>query len=175
MDDKLPVTNGLEWRRNREEGELVQLPYSGKLVRIRTVRPDMLLRLGKIPNPLASLMVDIIYGRVDSDKMDNFLSLGESVEAAMDMLESLRIVCSASFVSPKIVDNPTQANEISIDDIELNDRSYIFRLTFVSAEALKTFRYQPPTDVEIASNGAADPQPSFAVSGDAEQAGSVSS
>lgn len=172
--DKLPVTSGFEWRRNREEGELIQLPYSGKMVRLRTVRPDQLLRLGKIPNPLAAMMVDIIYGRMDSEKMDNFLSLGEDVQAAMDMLESLRVVCTAALVDPKIVENPTQPNEISMDDLELNDRSYIFRLTFVSAEALKTFRYEPPTDVEIASNGAADPQPSIVPSGDEEPAGSVS-
>ena len=166
MDDKLPITSAFEWRRNREEGELVQLPYSGKIVRIRTVRPDQLLRLGKIPNPLSALMVDIIYGRMDGEKMDNFVSLGEDVEAAMDMLESLRIVCVAALVAPKIVENPTKDNEISIDDIELSDRSYIFRLTFVSAEALKNFRYEPPTDVEVTSNGAADPQPSISVSGD---------
>lgn len=159
--DKLPITSGLDWRRNREEGELVQLPYSGNIVRIRTVRPDQLLRLGKIPNPLAALMVDIIYGNIDSDKMDAFLSVSDGVESAMDMIESLRVVCTAAFVLPKIVDNPTKDDEISFDDIELSDRSYIFRLTFVSAEALKNFRYQPPTDVEVASNGAADPQPSI--------------
>jgi hypothetical protein len=166
--DKLPVTSGLEWRRNREEGELVQLPYSGKIIRLRTVRPDQLLRLGKIPNPLAALMVDIIYGNVDSDRMSNFLDVQEGVESAMDLIESLRVVCTAAFVEPKIVDNPTKDNEISFDDLELSDRSYVFRLTFVSAEALKTFRYKPPSDVEVASNGAADPQPSIVTSGDAE-------
>jgi hypothetical protein len=164
--EKLPTTSGFEWRRNREEGELVQLPYSGKLIRVRNVRPDQLLKLGKIPNPLAALMVDIIYGNVDSDRMNSFLSITDNVEAAIDMVESLRVVCAAAFVSPKIVDNPTKDDEISIDDVELSDRSYVFRLTFVSAEALKTFRYESPSDVEVASNGAADPQPSIATGGD---------
>src|SRR6476620_820675 len=138
--DKLPVTRGSEWRRNREQGEIIQLPYSGKFVRLRTVRPDMLLKLGKIPNPLTSLMVDIIYGNIDNDRINNFLSLQESAEEAMAMIESLRVVCTAALVEPKIVDNPQAEDEISIDDIELSDRSYIFRLVFISAEALTTFR-----------------------------------
>jgi|SRR5215471_8941883 len=172
--EQLPPTSGLEWRRNREEGELIQLPYSGKFVKIRTVRPDQMLRLGSIPNPLAAMMVNMIYGNHDSDKMEAFLSTAESVEAANEMLESLRIVCTAAFVNPKIVANPIKDDEISIDDIELSDRSYIFRLSFVPAEALKTFRYGSPSDVEVISNGAGDPQPSLAPSGNDGSAGVVS-
>lgn len=161
IDESLPVTSGSEWRRNREEGELIQLPYSGKMVRLRTVRPDMLLRLGKIPNPLSALMVDIIYGNAEGDRLDEFLSTQEGVDSALDMIESLRVVCTAAFISPRIVDDPADEDEISIDDVELSDRSYVFRLVFIPAEALKTFRYQPPTDVEIMANGAGDPQPAI--------------
>jgi len=161
IDETLPVTSGSEWRRNREEGELIQLPYSGKLVRLRTVRPDMLLRLGKIPNPLSALMVDIIYGTTEDDRLDRFLDTQEGVEAALDMLESLRVVCTAAFIQPRIVDDPVGDDEISIDDLELSDRSYIFRLSFIPAEALKTFRYKPPSDVEVMENGAGVPQPAL--------------
>jgi hypothetical protein len=161
MDDKLPVTSGSEWRRNREEGELIQLPYSGKMIRMRTVRPDMLLRLGKIPNPLAAMMVDMIYGNVTGAKIDDFLSPQERAESAMEMIESLRVVCTAALISPKIVEYPQSEDEISIDDIELTDRSYIFRLVFVSAEALTNFRYEPPSDVEVMANGAGNPQPTI--------------
>jgi hypothetical protein len=161
IDASLPVTSGAEWRRNREEGELVQLPYSGKIVRLRTVRPDMLLRLGKIPNPLSALMVDIIYGNAEGERLDQFLNTQEGVEAALDMLESLKVVCMAAFIQPRIVDDPQGDDEICIDDLELADRSYIFRLVFVPAEALKSFRYEPPADVAVVANGAGDPQPAL--------------
>jgi hypothetical protein len=159
IDDTLPVTSGSEWLKNREEGELVQLPYSGRLVRVRTVRPDMLLRQGKIPNPLATLMVNMIYSK--GGELDAFLNDQENIDAAMEMLESLRVVCTAGLVAPRIVDDPVGDDEISIDDIELPDRSFIFRLVFVRADALKNFRYKPPTDVEIVANGAGDPQPAL--------------
>jgi len=159
--DRLPVTKGSEWRRNREEGEIIQLPYSGKLVRLRTVRPDHLLKLGRIPDPLTRLVVDMIYGKSETKDIDAFLEEQTSIEDAKEMLESLRVVCTAGLVEPKIVDNPVGEDEISMDDIELADRGYIFRLVFVPAEALSTFRYKPPTDVEVMANGAADPQPSI--------------
>ena len=157
--DKLPITSGSVWRRNREEGEIIQLPYSGKIVRMRTVRPDQLLRLGRIPDPLTKLVVDMIYGTIATENIDSFLDVQASVEEALEMLESLRVVCTAGLIDPKVVDNPVEDNEISIDDIELADRGYIFRLVFVPADALSTFRYESPTDVEVISNGAADPQP----------------
>jgi hypothetical protein len=159
--DRLPVTKGSEWRRNREEGEIIQLPYSGKLVRMRTVRPDHLLKLGRIPDPLTKLVVDMVFGKTETKDIDSFLEEQSSVEAAKDMLESLRVVCTAGIIEPKIVDNPVADDEIAIDDIELADRGYIFRLVFVPAEALSNFRYKPPTDVEVMANGAAEPQPSI--------------
>lgn len=158
--DTLPVTSGREWRRNREEGELIQLPFSGNLVRIRTVRPDSLLRLGKIPQVLSSLVLDIIYDKIEDNRFEQFLSVGEREDEAKEMLESLRIVCVAGFVSPKIVENPQSDDEISIDDIDLGDRSFIFRLVFAPVEALSTFRYKSPSDVDVVANGIGDPQPS---------------
>jgi len=157
--ETLPVSSGLEWRKKREQGELIQLPYSGYIVRIRTVLPDQLLKLGKIPQVLSTLVLEMIYDKGDEDKFQRFLTENETPDAAADMLESLRVVCVAGMVEPKVVDNPTLDNEISIDDIEIADRAYIFRLVFAPSEALSRFRYQPPSDVDVVANGAADPQP----------------
>lgn len=158
--NELPVTSGTEWRKNREQGELIQLPFCGRFVRLRTVRPDTLVRLGKIPNVLTTLVLNMIYDRGEEDQFEKFLTNVESREEALEMLESLRVVCTASMVSPKIVDNPQADDEISIDDLDLGDRSYIFRLAFVPAEALSTFRYKPPSDVAVVANGEGNPQPS---------------
>lgn len=158
-ENELPVSSGLEWRKKRERGELVQLPYSGYIVRIRTVRPDELLKLGKIPQVLTTLLLEEIYGKGEDDKYEKFLSENETPQAALEMLESLRVACVAGMVEPKVVENPTRDDEIAIDDIELADRAYIFRLVFAPSEALHRFRYQPPSDVDVVADGAADPQP----------------
>lgn len=157
--EELPVSSGKEWRQNREKGELIQLPFSGRFVRIRTVRPDSLIRLGKIPNVLTTLVLNMIYDRGEEDKFEQFLTSAESREEALEMLESLRIVCVASMIEPKIVENPQKDDEIAIDDLDLGDRSYIFRLAFVPAEALSTFRAKSPSDVAVVANGEGDPQP----------------
>jgi hypothetical protein len=160
MDEKeLPVTSGLEWRKNREQGELIQLPFSGRLVRLRTVKPDMLLRQGKIPQVLTTLVINMIYDQGPDNQFEAFLSPQETAEEAMAMLESLRVVCTAGLIAPKVVENPQTDDEISIDDIELSDRGYIFRLVFAPAEALSRFRAKSPSDVDVVANGAGDPQP----------------
>lgn len=159
--DKLSPTSGAQWRKNREEGELIQLPFSGYLVSIRTVQPDALLRLGKIPQVLSSLVLDVIYDRGDDDKFEKFLTTPEDQQEALQMLESLRVVCTAALLSPRIVENPQADDEISIEDMDLGDRSFIFRLAFAPAEALTTFRYKPPSDVAVMANGVGDPQPSI--------------
>lgn len=159
--NELPVTSGSEWRKNREEGELIQLPFSGNLVRIRAVRPDSLLRLGKIPQVLTGLVLDLLYDRGEDDQFEKFLSTPGNQDEAMNMIESLRIVCTAGLVSPRVVDNPTKDDEISIDDIDLGDRSFIFRLVFAPVEALTTFRPRSPSDVAVVANGEGDPQPTL--------------
>jgi hypothetical protein len=157
--DELPVSSGSEWRKKRERGELIQLPYSGYIVRIRTVRPDELLKLGKIPQVLTTLLLEEIYGKGEEDKYEKFLTDSETPEEAMAMLESLRVVCMAGLVEPKVVENPAADNEITIDDIDLADRAYIFRLVFAPSEALSRFRYEPPSNVDVVADGATDPQP----------------
>lgn len=159
--DELSPSSGKEWRKNREQGELIQLPFCGRFARIRTVRPDALIRLGKIPHVLTTLVLNMIYDRGPEDQFEKFLSDVETKEEAAEMLESLRVVCTASMVSPRIVDNPQEDDEIAIDDLELGDRSYIFRLAFAPAEALSRFRAEPPSDVAVVANGEGDPQPSI--------------
>lgn len=139
--------SGVEWRKQREEGIPVWLPFGKKLVRLRTVRPDHLLMLGSIPDVLSTLVVDMVYGTANGNDVDKFIAKKESAADALAMLESLRVVCEAAMVSPRVVAEPLATDEIRIDDIEIADRGYIFRLVFMPADALSRFRYEPPTDV----------------------------
>jgi hypothetical protein len=158
MSDELTPTLGAQWRKEREEGVLVRLPNGDKLVRIRKVRPDMLLRRGRIPDTLTTLMLNMLYGRLQPNELEDFLSPREQAEEALEMLESLRAVCEAALVEPRIVDEPIADDEISIDDLEIPDRGRIFSLVFMPADALSRFRYQPKTNVDAVENVAGDTQ-----------------
>lgn len=150
--------SGAEWRKQREEGIPVKLPFGKKLVYLRTVRPDHLLMLGSIPDVLTALVVDLVYGTAKPDDVDKFIEKKESAADALAMLESLRVVCEAAMVKPRVVAEPLADDEIRIDDIEIADRGYIFRLVFMPSDALSRFRYQPPADVDVVADGQRDEQ-----------------
>ena len=50
------ITSGKEWRREREEGRLEELP-SGKLVLLNKIRLRDFITRGEIPNPLLPIVV----------------------------------------------------------------------------------------------------------------------
>jgi len=158
MSDEQKPTLGAQWRKEREEGVLVRLPVSRRLVRLRTVRPDMLLRRGRIPDPLSNLVVSMIYGKATNAQMDAFLEPREQVEQALETMDSLSAVCEAALVEPRIVDEPLADDEIAIADLEYADMGYIFRLAFAPAEALSRFRHQPQADVDVMADEPVDAQ-----------------
>ena len=157
--DELHPTLGVEWRKLREEGVPVRLPVSGRVVRLRTVRPDQLLRRGKIPDVLTSLVVKMIYGKSTDADFAAFVEPREAAEEALEMMESLRVVCEAGLLEPRMVHDPQADDEISIDDLEYPDRTYIFRLVFAPVEALARFRVKQKATVEPVADEQGDAQP----------------
>lgn len=137
------VTAASEMRWLREQGAYITLPVSGWVVRMRTVTPDRLLRLGKIPDILTTFVVNMVYGKTNGDDVVSFLAPKEKAEDAAAMLESLRVVCEAALVHPRIVADPMADDEISIEDLEIADRGWIFRVAFAPAESLFRFRQKP--------------------------------
>jgi hypothetical protein len=152
------LTPAKEMRWLREEGAFVRLPVSGWVVKVRTVTPDRLLRLGNMPDVLTSFVVNMVYGKLDRNAVFDFLAPKERAEEAAAMLESLRVVCEASLVHPRLVLEPVADDEISIDDLEVADRGWIFRLAFAPADALLPFRHEPPPVVDSLAEPEAVPQ-----------------
>lgn len=136
------VTPASEFRRVREQGERITIPSTGRTVRMRVVKTANLLRLGKIPDPLAELVIKTLYGQMTREQYANFFELAERKEHAADMLESLRVVCTAALVHPRIVDVPEGDDEIHIDDLEDGEQRYIFDLALLEATDLSRFRVQ---------------------------------
>lgn len=144
------------WRKARKERQegIPQTLISGVEVRMRSVSPDKLLRGGSLPDVLTPLVVRSLYEDV-REELDAFtFTQREDAAEALRMIDSVNVVCQEALVWPRIVDDPQNEDEISIDDLSLSDRMWIFRLAFMPAEVLSSFRYQQEGDVE----GAADKQ-----------------
>jgi hypothetical protein len=139
----------------RESGVLQTLP-SGRVVRIRTVTPDRLLRLGKLPDILTPLVVRMIYEEVTVSDLDAFLATKEQVTQALEMIDSLNVVCEAGLLEPSI--GPGEG-QITVDDLTLAERGWIFKLVFQPAEVLSSFRYESAPDVAVVPDGEDNGQP----------------
>lgn len=148
------VTSGKEWRQPREQGVLVKLP-SGNFARIRSVGLDMLLKLGKIPDALTPLVA-----RKMGLPGDEPIPLTDPKGLAL-VLELAEAVCCSAFISPRIVEDPTDDDEIAIDDLALEDKLFVLGVIERPARELESFRFEPPIDVE--------PVPSESVDDDATE------
>lgn len=140
------VKTGAELRAMREHG-VWQTLLSGTVVRMRTVTPDRLLRGGRVPDILSPLVTKMMYERVATAELDEFMSRREQEAESLAVIESINLVCEAALLYPRIVAEPVADDEICAEDLSLGDRGWIFKLAFQPAEFLKRFRNQPHGDV----------------------------
>lgn len=142
------VTPAAEFRA-RLEGEVVTLPPTGRVVRIKAVKPAELLRLGDIPDVLADLVIKFLYGSLTNEEYDAFFSPKEKKEQALQMIDSLRIVCACALINPVISDTPIyEGDEIHIDDLEDVEQRFIFDLAMLGASSLRDFREKQEATLE---------------------------
>lgn len=146
MADELLVTSGAKMRAAREEGVVLPFP-SGNYYRCKSATAAGLLRRGNLPNPLLTFTVDAFYNGTTQEKYDAFVAVSNKAESILALMDSLRVICEEMFVSPRIVAKPQDENEVSIDDVPLEDQFWAFRLTFKPVEVLYPFRPEPAADV----------------------------
>ena len=167
----LRATTGATWREPRQQGVPVQLP-SGNIARLRPVEPQRLLAQGEIIDILTPLVAKMLFQGADASAEtiaqvlgdaagdgDNVAQLQDAAGKLADLERVCDIVCKAAFVDPCVVDEPTAANEIGPDDIELADKVHVFTLALRGAAALRHFRYEPNADVESVPDEQGDAQP----------------
>lgn len=150
------VTPASEFRRGRELGELITLAPTGRVVRMHTVKPAHLLRLGTIPDVLANLVMKMLYGQITDAEYREFFNLQERKEHAVEMADSLRVVCTAALIEPSIVENPQGDDEIAIDDLEDSEQRIIFDLALLEASSLSRFRRRQEELMEPVDDGEGD-------------------
>ena len=147
------ATSAAEFREHRLEGELITLPPTGRVVRMKAVKPAELLALGDIPEPLAELVIAFLYGSLSEDQYADFFSPKEKREQALDLIESLRIVATCAMLEPVIASKDYDGpDSISVDDLEDSELRYIFDLAMMGASHLKDFRLEQEAPVELVAD-----------------------
>jgi len=133
MPKEMKVTSAAEWRKSQQVGQVIELP-SGAVARL--VRPHLLalVKTGQIPD-LLSAQVSELFG---TSKTPAEVQAGISPES---MIELINITSKLAFIEPKITDTPG-VNELSIDDIDFEDRTFVFWWCQGGAADLKSFREQ---------------------------------
>lgn len=151
----LHATNGAEWRKIREEGELFQLPSSNNWIRLRPVAIDALMIAGKIPDFLTPLAASMLWNPqwIQQDEAKRIL---EEAKSAREYVELINIIVPAAVMEPKIVDNPQADDEISLGDLDIHDKFFIFNSAKQPAGWLHRFRAEQAANVEPVHDGEND-------------------
>lgn len=144
--EQLLATSGAAMRQLREKGIVLTFP-SGNNYRICMPGAAGMLRRGNLPNPLLAFVVDAFYNGMTPQKYGDFLSAKDRADDAVAMLDSLKAVCEAMFMQPRIVDDPQSDDECTIDDVPLDDREWAFRLMFYPIKEVQPFRGEQETHV----------------------------
>lgn len=140
----LQVTSATKWRKLREEGVKVPLP-SGFTARLRPVGIEELVRRGRIPDQLSGMAAEVVWAG-DMSRETAF-KMGA---AALDLLN---IVVAAAFMEPTVTLSDPTEDEISIDDIDLADKNFVFTFVTGPLAVLRSFREKQERDVEPVSHG----------------------
>lgn len=130
----MTVTNAAEWRKAREEGFEMELPFSQKRTAIRPIEIDFFLRVGRIPDVLSDTVTKLIGGAPVS-----FPVPSEEAQKTEEWLTFLSTLMTHAFVSPKVVVGQPREDEISVDDIPYGDKMFIYRFFCQPAQALQRF------------------------------------
>lgn len=154
------VTPAAEFRTHRQEGEVITLPPTGRVVRMKAVKPAELLALGDIPEPLADLVISFLYGSLTEEQYADFFSPKEKIEQALDLIQSLEIVARCAVLEPVIVaDASADPSVIEIADLEDSELRYIFDLAMMGASHLTDFRREQEAPVEpVADEQSPEPE-----------------
>lgn len=167
------VTSATEWRSGSKDGFVVELP-SGKKARLkRTMNLMSLLEKGKIPNPLAGRIKEMIASQKAAPDI-----MGDDAEEVLPQLLALVATqVKRIFVEPRIETEPEDWDEeddgewepsegaIALDDVDMQDRMFAFAFAQGMALDLTAFRQQQAQAV-------ADLQDVSRVAGKAKQSAS---
>jgi hypothetical protein len=147
------VTTASKRREVREQGIEIQFPEYGDWVAIRPMDETFFFKHGMIPDFLGPTINEMIG--TGQAKLP-------SAEKNEEWLTWLNNLVKWAFVSPKVVDEPHNDNEISIDDVGYTDKVFLYGLFGRPANVLRAFRdsqRKPVATVDAAKDNGRAPEP----------------
>jgi hypothetical protein len=157
------VTSGAAWRKKKAEGVLVTLP-SGNVARlVRTLDLPLLLKAGKIPNPLAPIVQEMLDLKKPALNLQGKDDDGVLIEQLLELVHSQ---LPRIFIEPKVVQRPEDADlewepaddEITVDDIDPEDAMFVFAYGQGGPSDAATFREESKKAVADMAN---EPKPAL--------------
>lgn len=142
-------TPAAEWRKPREEGYTVTL-LSGNRATLRPVALDVLIASGELPDVLTPIAAQSLWQ--DRETQD----IAEAGDVAKQYADLVNAVVPAAFLYPQVVEDPQGEDEISLDDIDFQDKVQVFNLATAGAMFLRKFREKQSRDVEAEQDGEDD-------------------
>lgn len=119
----------------------VELP-SGNVVTMRPLGYDLVFKSARIPDFLTPLIIKAFKGEATDDtlKIDEM----KNVQEFLGMLDSL---CELAFVSPRVVKDAPGEDEITVDMIDFEDKTWVYAQIGKSRQWLEMFRPGQNPDV----------------------------
>lgn len=158
-------TSAAAWKKKTGDGLLLRVP-SGNIIKIRTPGMDAFLTEGVIPNGLIPLIMDMMKqakAGVDETPEDELIAMLEDrakIEQIVTLANAVSIYCA---VEPAIHPLPEDGEErdeelLYVDDVDFNDKMYIFAVATGGIEGLERFRAESGLDVGPVQPSDAVPQ-----------------
>lgn len=145
------ITPASHWRKPYSEGVPVALP-TGTVVRLRPCYVSHLLRENFVPDALLAMVAQ------ERSKSPRSRTQEDERQELLSAAEFSRKVCKLMFVYPRIVDNPSADDEISIDMLDDAEINFVAGLFNRPVEVLRSFRPQPTADVASVDTPTGDEQ-----------------
>lgn len=139
----MKITSGKEWRKKANRSEVCQLP-SGCVAELK--KPDIL-----------DLMLDEETGIPDLLMAQMFAGTGtpatEDVVGSVGRISPLlKQVCISAFVNPRIVAVAEADDEITIEDVEFQDRMWVLNWVMGDAAGMIRFPGEQARDIQPVSD-----------------------
>lgn len=139
------VTSATDWK-SKSQGFPLEVP-SGNVALVRPVGMQAFLTKGMVPNSLRDIAMQAISGKKTEMKMDDMSP--EKIEDMMVLFDSVTCYC---VIEPKVTPVPLDDQGDSIplgqrdgdllyvDEVELNDKIFIFQFACGGTRNLEQFR-----------------------------------
>lgn len=142
MSDRMP-NSPQDFKKKAGTNQLIELP-SGLFIKVRRVTLQALLTRGKVPNSL----LDIVRKAVDEGETPEENSFGKDldIDQLTEMMDLVDVVTCDSAREPRIYaipeDEEREEDVLYVDELDTEDKMYIFRWAVQGVSDLESFRKQ---------------------------------